>query len=115
MESPKPDCGARRRRRWIEPVERIEDLLQFMGSHRFAEIVVHAGGKAQLAVALHGIGGHGDDADRVASFLVEASGFAVWPRSRPFPASWGSMKITAYAIARTACNASNPLATVSAR
>jgi hypothetical protein len=33
-------------------------------AERLAQVVVHAGGQACLAVALHGVGGQGDDRDR---------------------------------------------------
>ena len=35
---------------------------QFFHSNRLGEVIVHARLEAQLPVALHGVGGHGDDA-----------------------------------------------------
>ena len=37
-------------------------LDQLLDADRLGHVVVHARGQAFLAVALHGVGGHGDDA-----------------------------------------------------
>ncbi len=42
---------------------------EFLGADRLGEVVVHTGGDARLAVALHGVGGHGDDPDRLGAAL----------------------------------------------
>ena len=40
----------------------LERGEQVVHADRLADVVVHAGGEARLAIALHGVGGHGDDA-----------------------------------------------------
>ena len=49
---------------WRTCSERLaaaERGVEFFQTHRFAEVVVHAGIEAVLAVARHGVGRHGDD------------------------------------------------------
>ena len=45
---------------WPPMFENAADVLMADG---FGEVIVHAGGEAFLAVALHGVGGHGNDGD----------------------------------------------------
>ena len=37
------------------------DVAEGLGRDRLGDVVVHPGGEARLAVALHGVGGHRDD------------------------------------------------------
>src|SRR5882724_5490649 len=43
------------------PYPPLERGPQFIGLHRLGDVVVHPGGEAALAIALHGIRRHGDD------------------------------------------------------
>ena len=55
---------------------------------RLGDVAVHAGRQAALAVALHGVGGHGDDRQcRPPAARSRRRGSAASPRSRPSPAS----------------------------
>ena len=38
--------------------------MQIRHTHRFADVIIHAGAKTFIAIACHGIGGHRDDMDR---------------------------------------------------
>jgi hypothetical protein len=39
----------------------FEDLAEVVEAHGFDEVIVHAGLQAGVAIALHGVGGQGDD------------------------------------------------------
>src|SRR5690606_17918997 len=43
---------------WQPP---LQDLAELVAAHRLAQVVVHAGGEALLAVTFEGVGGHRDD------------------------------------------------------
>ena len=64
----------------------VQGLDQPLHADRLGEVVVHAGGQAQVAVALHRVGGHGDDARALARPPARADRGA-WPPGRPSPAS----------------------------
>ena len=51
----------RRRRRRLRRAQRRDGCVQFVRLDRLGDVAVHAGRQAALAVALHGVGGHGDD------------------------------------------------------
>ena len=47
----------------------FDRLIEFLRSYRFADVSVHTRVKAALAVAFHGVAGHGNDRNMVAGVL----------------------------------------------